>query len=61
MFNKKDSVRAPHLDKTDFQIPRNPCNRPSFHHKKYRLMLHPVIPLRECIKIQKYIAQAGML
>ena len=54
MFNKKDSFRAPHLDKTDFQIQRSPCNRPSFHHKKYRLMLDPlvIIPFRKCIKIQ---------
>ena len=40
---KRDSFRAPHLDKTDFQIQRNPRNRPSFHHKKYRLMLDPLI------------------
>ena len=31
--NKKNSFRAPHLDKTDFQMQRNPLNRPSFHHK----------------------------
>ena len=32
-----------HLDKTDFQMQRNLRNRPSFHHKKYRLMLDPLI------------------
>ena len=55
MFNKKASFRAPHLDKTDFQIQRNPRNRPSIHHKKYRLMLDPliIIPVRKCIKMQK--------
>ena len=53
MFNRKDSFRAPHLDKIDFRILRKPRNRPSFHHKKYRLMLDPLIPLRKCIKIQK--------
>ena len=43
-----------HLDKTDFQMQRNPRNRPSFQHKKYRLMLDPliIIPFRKCIKIQ---------
>ena len=34
-FYKDASFRAPHLDQTDFQIQRNPRNRPSFHHKKY--------------------------
>ena len=32
-----------HLDKTDFQMQRNLRNRPSFHYKKYRLMLDPLI------------------
>ena len=56
MFNKKKkSFRVPHLDKTDFQIHRNPRNIPSFHHKKYRLMLDPliIIHFRKCIKMQK--------
>ena len=53
MLNKKRQfqIRAPHLDKTDFQIQRNPRNGPPFHHKKYRLMLDPliIIPFRKCI------------
>ena len=46
MFNKKKKVLEllmHHLDKTDFQMQRNLRNRPSFHHKKYRLMLDPLI------------------
>ena len=48
---KDASFRAPHLDQTDLQIQRNPRNRPSFHHKKYRLILDPliIIPVRKCI------------
>ena len=45
MFNKKKVLELlmHHLDKTDFQMQRNLRNRPSFHHKKYRLMLDPLI------------------
>ena len=51
-----------HLDKTDFQMQRNLRNRPSFHHKKYRLMLDPliIIPFIKCIKISSFSEFCGV-